>query len=376
MASQQVTVTALLQPAGLTAAHNRTEVTKFGGTTHFGFLTLPNFSMIAFSSAIEVLRMANYISGQPLYRWSVISLDGHSVPASNGLPVSPTLTLEHAGIPDVLFVCGGVHIHDAVNEKLSAFLSKLARSNVKLGGICTGSYALVKAGLMNGYQCAIHWENISALREEFPKVQFSEGLFAIDRDRLSCSGGTAPIDLMLNLTAASFGKTLAAEISEQFILERIRDSTYQQHIPIAARLGFSRKELIEVARLMESHIEETLSFDEIARLVGLSQRQLQRMFKYYLDVTPTHYYLQLRLRRARELLLQTAMSIMSVTVACGFQSSCHFSKAYRNQFGRSPSGERHLHHPFLAAADHLPLHDAIDLPERSDPKNIFDADRQ
>lgn len=318
---------------------------------HFGFLTLPNFSMIAFASAIEVLRMANYISRQTLYRWSVISVDGSPALASNGLPITPTLTLEQAGTPDILFVCGGVKIHEAINDKLNAMLTRLARRNVVLGGICTGSYALVKAGVMNGYQCAIHWENISALREEFPRVLFTEGLFAVDRDRLTCSGGTAPIDLMLNLTANRYGKTLAAEISEQFILERIRDGAYQQHIPIAARLGFSRKELIEVARLMETHIEETLSFEEIARLVSLSQRQLQRMFKYYLDVTPTHYYLQLRLRRARELLLQTTMSIMSVTVACGFQSSCHFSKAYRNQFGRSPSSERYLRHPHLSAID-------------------------
>ena len=310
--------------------------------THFGFLTMPNFSMIAFASAIEVLRMANYISRQTLYRWSVISHDGEPVAASNGLPITPTLTLEQAGLPDVMFVCGGVNIHEVVDEKLSAFLVQLTRRGVMLGGICTGSYALVKAGLMNGYQCAIHWENISALREEFPRVSFTEGLFAVDRDRLTCSGGTAPIDLMLTLTASRYDKRLSAEISEQFILERIRDAGYRQHVPIAARLGFSRKELIEVGRLMETHIEEPLSFDEIANTVGLSQRQLQRMFKYYLDVTPTHYYLQLRLRRARELLLQTTMSIMSVTVACGFQSSCHFSKAYRNQFGRSPSSERHL----------------------------------
>jgi AraC family transcriptional regulator, glycine betaine-responsive activator len=378
MSSQPISKIAMSQAVGAAAAHLGEAAAA--DVTHFGFLTLPNFSMIAFSSAIEVLRMANYISRQTLYRWSVISLDGQPVPASNGLPISPTLTLEQAGLPDVLFVCGGVKIHEAVNDKLSAFLLKLARSNVKLGGICTGSYALVKAGLMNGYHCAIHWENLSALREEFPKVQFSEGLFAIDRDRLSCSGGTAPIDLMLNLTASRYGKTLSAEISEQFILERIRDGSYQQHIPIAARLGFSRKELIEVARLMETHIEETLPFDEIARQVGLSQRQLQRMFKYYLDVTPTHYYLQLRLRRARELLLQTTMSIMSVTVACGFQSSCHFSKAYRNQFGRSPSSERHMHHPFLAAADLTASDDAAELALSVEAGIIaaaeFDADRQ
>jgi transcriptional regulator GlxA family with amidase domain len=308
--------------------------------SHFGFLTLENFSMIAFANAIEVLRMANYISKQPLYRWSVITLDGKPAAASNGLPVTPTLTPEQAGLPDILFVCGGIDIHEAVDEKLLSFLRQTARKGVMLGGLCTGSYALVKAGLVNGYRCAIHWENMSALREEFSKVIFTDGLFAADRDRFTSSGGTAPIDMMLHLTADRYGKALAKEISAQFILERVRDADHHQHIPIAARLGFSRKELIRAGELMEAHIEDPLPVDEIAAQVGLSQRQLQRMFKYYMNLSPVQYYLQLRLRRARELLLQSNISIMNITVACGFQSSCHFSKAYREQFGHAPSNER------------------------------------
>lgn len=310
--------------------------------THFGFLVLPNFSMIAFASAIEVLRMANYVSQQPLYRWSVITLDGTSVEASNGLPIAPVVTLEEAGLPDVLFVCGGVNVHDHVDEALAKRLTQLSRAGVALGGLCTGSYALVKAGLVNGYRCVIHWENLSALREEFSKVEFTEDLFVIDRDRLTCSGGTAPIDLMLDLIAHRMGHKLAAEVSAQFILERIRASTEKQPVSVVARVGFSRKELVVVAQLMEAHIDEPLPFEEIAHQVGLSQRQLQRMFKHYLDMSPTRYYLWLRLRRARELLLQTHMSIMNVTVACGFQSPCHFSKAYRTQFGYSPSDERRM----------------------------------
>jgi transcriptional regulator GlxA family with amidase domain len=309
---------------------------------HIGFLTLDNYSMIAFSNAVEVLRMANYVSGQALYRWSVVSLDGRPARASNGLPISPTMTLEQAGLPDILFVCGGVHIREAADARLSALLMRLARDGVMLGGLCTGSYALVKAGLVNGYRCAIHWENIFALREQFSRVIFTEGLFAADRDRFTCSGGTAPIDMMLHLVSARHGPALADRISAQFIVGRVRGADHRQHVPVAARLGCSRSELIRASELMESHIEEPLAMDEIARRVGLSQRQLQRMFRHYMDVSPVQYYLQLRLRRARELLSQTSRSVMSVTVACGFQSSCHFSKAYREQFGYAPSSERHM----------------------------------
>jgi transcriptional regulator GlxA family with amidase domain len=307
---------------------------------HFAFLTLDRYSMIAFANAVEALRMANYASGRTLYRWSVVTLDGAPATASNGLPVTPTLALARAGRPDLLFVCGGVDVHTASDQALSAALAQSAREGVMLGGLCTGSYALIKAGLMKGYRCAIHWENMAALREEFPRVIFTDGLFAADRERFTCSGGTAPIDMMLHLIAGRHGGALAERISSQFMLARVRGADHQQHIPTLARLGYSRTELIRAAALMEQYIEEPLSMAEIARLVGLSPRQLQRMFKHYTQTSPIRYYLQLRLRRARELLSQSGMSVMSVTVACGFRSAAHFSKSYREQFGCSPSRER------------------------------------
>ena len=148
-----------------------------------------------------------------------------------------------------------------------------------LGSLCTGGYALVKAGLMNGYRCAVHWENLSSLREEFSAVTFTEDLFVTDRDRITCSGGTAPLYLMLDLMARRYGDAVAAGVSEQFILDRIRSATEKQHIPMAARIGVNRRELVSTAQLMEAHIEDPLSFDQIAESVGLSQRQLQRMFR-------------------------------------------------------------------------------------------------
>lgn len=307
---------------------------------HFGFLTLPNFSMIAFSSAVEVLRMANYVGRGDLYRWSVYTLDGAPARASNGISVRPVQLPDPADLPDVMIVCGGIRIQEAVDDHVRAALQGYAQQGVPLGGICTGAYALMASGLLDGYRCAVHWENLSALYEAFPHVQFADELFVVDRDRLTCTGGTAPLDLMLDLVGARFGHQLAAKVSEQFILERIRGSTDLQPIPVDARVGFSRAELVEVVRLMEANIREPLSLEELARLVRLSQRHLQRMFKAYLNVSPTHYYLTLRLKRARELLRTTDASIARVTAVCGFNSPCHFSKAYRVQFGHAPSHER------------------------------------
>lgn len=312
---------------------------------HVGFLTLNNFSMIAFSNAIEILRMANYLMGEDVYQWSIITPDGLTVQASNGLSFASAAPLDTIATPDILIVCGGVDVQTATTHSVLRLLKQASKQDIWLGSLCTGSYTLAKAGLLDGYQCTIHWENMASLCEEFPRIQFMEELFVIDRNRCTCAGGTAPLDLMLAFVSARFGKNLVAEISDQFMMVRARDSKDQQHIPVAARVGYSHKALVEVSALMEANIEEPLSLDELARLAGLSQRHLQRMFRHTLSMTPMHYYLNLRLRRARALLLQTEMSIMSITVACGFQSSCHFSKSYRTLFGYSPSMERRQHKP-------------------------------
>jgi len=307
---------------------------------HFGFLTLRQFSMIAFTNAIEPLRMANYLAEQTIYRWSVHTLDGAPVPASNGLTVAQTVPIDERALPDILFVCGGVDVQQVVDDALLQALRRLARKKIVLGALCTGAYALAQAGLLDGYRCAIHWENLSALRERFPRTLFTPDLFVVDRDRCTCTGGIAPLDLMLHLITPRIGNALAAGISDQFILERVRHAEDPQRIPLANRLGAYHRSLSQAAALMEANIEEPLSLDELARMTEVSQRQLQRLFRRSLGVTPAQYYLNLRLRRARELLLQTDMPIINITVACGFRSPAHFSKSYRAVFGHSPSRQR------------------------------------
>jgi transcriptional regulator GlxA family with amidase domain len=308
----------------------------------YGFLTLQSYSMIALTSAVEPLRMANRLCKQEVYEWSIVSLDGRPVAASNGLSLSPTVALDHMGPVNVVFVCGGVNVQQAVTRDLLGALRRLAQRHVSLGSLCTGGYALAKAGLLDTYRAAIHWENMSALREEFPRIVFTEQLFAIDRDRYTCSGGIAPLDLMLNMIKDDLGPDIAPLISEQFILDRIRSDQDRQHIPLQAQVGVFHERLIKAAALMEANIEEPMSLDQLASSIGVSRRQIERLFKQHLDQAPTKYYLELRLRRARELLLQTSMSIMDITTACGFQSPPHFSKCYRNVFGYPPSAERQM----------------------------------
>jgi transcriptional regulator GlxA family with amidase domain len=306
----------------------------------YAFLTLANYSLIAVANAIEPLRMANRLVGREVYEWSVLSFDGRVTESSSGLNLSPTGALDKMGAVDILFVCGGINVREAVAPALLAALRRLADRRVPLGALCTGGYALARAGLLDNFHATIHWENLSALREEFPRVRLSDQLFTIDRDRYTCSGGTAPLDLMLNLIQTRLGPRISQRVSEQFIVDRVRNDTDRQYVPLRAQLGISHRGLIRVAQIMEENIEKPLSLDQIAKATGLSRRQIERLFRRDLNCVPKRYYLEIRLRRARELLLQTAMPIMDITAACGFQSPPHFSKCYRGQFGHPPSAER------------------------------------
>ncbi|MDH4480531.1 MAG: GlxA family transcriptional regulator [Rhodoferax sp.] len=321
----------------------------------FAFLTLPNYSLIALSSAVEALRMANRVAKKEVYQWTLASMDGAPVSASNGLSMAPTVALADVGAAQIVFVCGGVDIEAACTGDVIAALRRLAQRQMALGALCTGGYVLAKAGLLDKYKAVVHWENMTALEEQFPKVVFSRQLFAIDRDRYTCSGGVAPLDLMLNIIQSHLGRDIAPMISEQFILDRIRNDQDRQHVPLMARVGLFHENLIEAAALMEANLEEPLSLDEIASLVGVSRRQIERLFKRYVGEVPTKYYLDMRLRRARSLLLQTAMSVMEVAVACGFQSPPHFSKCYRDLFGHTPSAERRNSRLALLAPGDTPL---------------------
>ncbi|GAB4357683.1 MAG: GlxA family transcriptional regulator [Kiloniellaceae bacterium] len=310
----------------------------------FGFLLLPQFSMLAFSSAVEPLRAANRLSGRPLYDWRILTADGSPIHSSSRMHLLPDGGLDGlqdgAGRLDCLIVVAGLAVQRLRDPAVIAGLRRLARGGCRLGALSTGSYLLAWAGLLDGFRCTVHWENLDAFREDFPGLEVTGELFEIDGPRLTCSGGTASMDMMLSLIAQSHGRDLAAQVAEQFIHERIRDTHDHQRMSLQGRLGISHPKLLQVIATMEAHLEEPLARAELARRAGLSTRQLERLFRRYLGRTPTRYYLELRLHRARALLTQTAMSILNVALACGFVSASHFSKCYREFFHKMPREER------------------------------------
>ncbi len=318
----------------------------------FGFLLMPQYSMIAFSCAIEPLRMANRLSGKPLYEWPLITMDGETTPASNGLMITPDHAIDKLPQLDVIFVCAGLDVTNSYSKTLQRALSKLDRQRVKLGGLCTGTFLLARAGLMDGYRCTIHWENLASMREEFPRIHVSNELYEIDRDRYTCAGGNASMDMMLHLITMTHGGKLSANISEQFMCDRIRDQHDHQRTPLQHYLGSSQPKLTEAVTLMEANIEEPMSLDELSNYVGISRRQLERLFQKYLNCVPTRYYMDLRLNRARQLLLQTDKSIVDVALACGFVSAPHFTKCYREVFGRPPRDERRQQQILQSGPEH------------------------
>lgn len=317
--------------------------TKSGLPTRFGFLLLNDFTMISMSSAVEPLRMANRICRQDNYAWKTVSETGEAVNASDGLSVNVDNGIEDEDALtciDAVIVCGGWRIEENTTRPVLKWLKTVNQHGIGLGAICTGSYVLAQAGLLDGYRCSVHWENLAALTDLFPAVTVSRSIFTVDRNRYTSSGGTAPVDMMLHFISAQCGAEVSAGIAEQYIYERIRQPDDQQRIPLKHVIGHQSSKLVVAVELMEANIKEPISQEDLALYVGLSRRQLQRLFQRYLMCAPSRYYLQLRLQRACELLRQTSMSLVEISASTGFVSTSHFSKSYKEFYGHSPSAER------------------------------------
>ena len=306
----------------------------------FGFYLVPKFSFIAFINALEVLRIANRLAEGAPYSWTVVSLDGEPVQASNDMVAMVDGALKSTGPLDALFVCASFDPHRYCDREALAHLRRLGRHGTHLGGLCTGAYVLARAGLLEGYRCTLHWENQVGFAEAFPEIEATEELFEIDRDRYTAAGGTAPLDMMLTLISMQHGHELALQVSEYLIHERIRSPHDHQRMTLRSRLRVSHPRLLDAVSLMEQSLEAPLPLESIAKRVGISKRQLERLFRTYLEASPARYYVEMRLHRARTLLEQTSLSVTDVGVACGFVSASHFSRAYRDLFGHSPRRER------------------------------------
>ena len=305
-----------------------------------GFLLLPHFSMMAFFSAVEPLRIANRISGRPLFDWALFSEDGGPVTASNGMTLLVDRAIGEVHRLPSLAICSGFEPESHLSRPLVAWLHRLDQAGCALGGLDTGCVVLAAAELLAGERVTLHWESLPAFRERFPTIETSDELFEIGERRFSCAGGAAAMDMALEVISRRHGARLAIDVSEQLIHERLRSRSDQQRMTLARRLGTHNRRLVEAVALMERHLETPLTLAEVAQRSGVSPRQLQRLFEQNLGCSPRNWYLKRRLEQGWQLLGETDMKILSVGLACGFASSSSFSRAFRAHYGKSPREAR------------------------------------
>ncbi len=316
--------------------------------TTVGFLLIDRFSMIAFCSAIEPLRLANRAAGRDLYGYRVYSEDGQGARASNGLVVNVVGAFPEAA-DDVLIVCGGVDIQAADPRQATTALRRAVTRGGVIGAVCTGTHLLAKAGLLDGYRATIHWENLEGLLCEHSELDVGSDLFEIDRNRMTCAGGAAATDMMLAVISRDHGAEIASEVADQLIHHRIRDAGERQRMDLRMSLGVAHPKLLKVVQLMQDNVAEPIGCHDLAAAVHLSTRQLERLFFKYLNQSPAKHYLKIRLDRARNLIRQTAQPLLTIAMDCGFTSASHFSKAYVDHFGQPPSAERKATQRFAKA---------------------------
>lgn len=320
------------------------------------FFLIPNFTMIAFATAVDPLRSANRMLGYEAYTWRLASFDGKPVTASIGVECAVNTSLDDERRkmmgherPSMVVVCTGIGAEDYSNKSVFAWLREEYNRGVAIGGVCTGAHVLAAAGLLSGKRCAIHWENLPGFQEAFPRAHAIADLFEVDSNIFTCAGGTASLDMMLKIIADDFGENLVNRVCEQVLTDRIRSPSDRQRLPLRARLGVQNSKVLTIIELMEANLSEPLSLIEISGHVGLSRRQIERLFRGEMGRSPARYYLEIRLDRARHLLIQSSMPVVEVAVACGFVSASHFSKCYRELYGRSPQQERAERKQLLAA---------------------------
>ena len=312
--------------------------------------------MVAFATALDPLRIANRMLGYEAYKWRLASIEGKAVRASCSVECAVNTSLDEerkkmAGLerPSMVIVCTGVNVETYNNKSVFAWLREEYNRGVAVGGLCTGAYVLANAGLLSNKRCAIHWENLPGFSEAFPKANVYADLFEIDQNIYTCAGGTAALDMMLNIICDDFDDNLVNRICEQLLTDRVRSPTDRQRLPLRARLGVQNSKVLKIVELMEINLSEPLSLIEIADHVGLSRRQIERLFRIEMRRPPARYYLEIRLDRARHLLIQSSMPVVEVAVACGFVSASHFSKCYRELYAHSPQQERIARKQLIAA---------------------------
>lgn len=316
-------------------------VAAAAATRAYAFVLVPGFTLLAFASAVEPLRIANQLSQQPLYRWRILSESGAPVASSSGIAVGADGPLDAQDRETRLLVCAGNPAMAAAAPGVVGAVQRHHRFGGTVGGICTGAVALARAGLLAGRPFTLHWENQPGFAETFPDLVPTDGRFEMDGRLMTCGGGAASTDMMLSVIAGDHGADFAAMVSEMCLRTVVPGGGGGgQRSSVAALLSSRSPALTSAVALMNRHLEDPLPMHALARRAGCSRRHLERLFRGAAGQSPADFYRNLRLDRARNLLGTTDLTLLEVATACGFGSVSHFSKSFRARFGAPPAGLR------------------------------------
>lgn len=316
-----------------------------GAKLRVGFLPLHNFTLTAFSSFLDVLRLAGDEGdrSRPIAcSWAVMAPGRRPVRASCGIEIQPSADLSDPKGFDYMVVVGGLlHGMPPLAPALATYLQQTAQAGVPLIGVCTGSFVLCRLGLMAQRKCCVSWYHYRDFLEEFPAlVPVADRLFVIDRDRITCSGGAGVADLAAHLVAAHLGTATAQKALNILLIDRPRTPESAQPAPPVGEGSGADDRVSRALLLMEQNLAEPLSVAEIARRLAVSPRQLERLFAERLAETPQESYLALRLRHGRWMLANTAFSAAQIAAELGFADGSHFGRAFKGRFGETPAAFR------------------------------------
>lgn len=299
------------------------------------FVLLPKFSMIALMCALEPLRLANRFRPGS-FSWRFLSVDGADVRASNEIPVSAQGRLATAPAPDLAVICASYEPEKHLGKPVLNPVRALARKGTMLAGLDTGPFVLAEAGLLDGYRATVHWESRAGFAETYPAVETTSVPYEIDRGRITCAGGAASIDMMLDIIERCHGRDLAVAIADQLVHLRFAYGG-DARLPAKVRLQVGNPRVGQIVEAMEANIENPLATETLAGIGGLSVRHMERLFRTHLGASPRLVYQRIRLDSAERLLRYSEMSVLDAAVACGFRSHAHFTRAYKARFGAPPS---------------------------------------
>ncbi|KKJ76705.1 transcriptional regulator [Kiloniella litopenaei] len=310
-------------------------------TYKIGILLIDGFALMSYSSVIEPLRAGNFLAKTTLYQIDHIAVGNeYEIISSSGAAISANTTISENKDYDLILVVAGGDPSSFDDQQTFQWLRNKARHGVRLGGVSGGPVILANAGVMKGYRMTVHWEHAAALSENTPTLLLERSLYIMDRDRITCAGGVAPLDMMHVLQSEIHGPEFARRVSDWFIHTDVRPPGDPQRSGMVERYGTHHPSIIQTLETMENHIADPLSLKQLALLSSISPRQLNRIFIDKIGQSTMSVYRSLRLEKAYNLIQHTVLSLTEIALATGFSSSAHFSKAFQDKYGSSPSSYR------------------------------------